>query len=307
MKAVRIHAFGGPEELIVEDVHPPRLRPQYARIRVVAAGVNPLDWIVREHEDNPKGADRVPMTLGHDFAGLVTEIGRGSRTRLRAGEAVMGQAWGSFAEQVVAPVRDLVRKPPSMDMDTAASLPTPGLTAWQVIVSTARVRPGMRVLVHGAGGAVGSFCVQLAMLRGAYVIGTASPPSFDFLQSVGVDELIDYRTQLFDERASDLDVVVEHLGGETQRRSLNVLRKGGLLVSLAGQVDGAAARRAGVRTVAFRMKYSTRALGRFTQLVAQGVVKPHISAVLPLGEARQALDLNQRNESHGKIVLRPAA
>lgn len=306
MKAVRIHAFGGPERLVVEEVQRPRLERGCARVRVVAAGVNPVDWIVREHLYNPAGADRVPMTLGQDFAGIIEDIGRGTITRLRPGDAVIGQAWGAFAEEVLVPLADLVRKPASLDMETAASLPMPGLTAWQ-IVRAARLRAGTRLLVHGGGGAVGSMCVQLAKRKNAYVIATASRASIAYLQSIGADEVFDYKTGCFDDRAPDIDVAIEHLGGETQRRSMNVLRRGGLLVNLIGQVDRAAAREAGVHILSFEMKYSTRDLADVAEMAAERLLQPRISAVLPLAEARRALDMNQHNESHGKIVLRMAA
>src|SRR5438105_3229866 len=191
MKAVRIHEFGGPDQVHVEDVPLPKVARGKALVRIRAAGVNPVDWMVREHIYNPKGADRVPLTLGQDFAGVVERIGAGSKTSLREGDEVFGEVFGSFAEFALVPVKDLVKKPASLDFNLAAALPMPALTAWQAIVDTARARRGMRFLIHGA--------------------------------SAG--------------------------------------------------------------------------------LVEKGVIKPHISKILPLDQARQAMDLNQQGKSHGKVVL----
>jgi len=157
MKAVRIHEFGGPDQVHVEDVPLPKVARGKALVRIRAAGVNPVDWMVREHMYNPKGADRLPLTLGQDFAGVIEKIGSGSKTSLREGDEVFGEVFGSFAEFALVPVKDLVKKPASLDFKIAAALPMPALTAWQAIIDTAKARPGMRFLIHGASGGVGSF------------------------------------------------------------------------------------------------------------------------------------------------------
>jgi NADPH:quinone reductase-like Zn-dependent oxidoreductase len=259
--------------------------------------------MTREHIYNPKGADRVPMTLGQDFAGVVERVAPGSGTRLSEGDAVFGEAWGAFAEEVSVPVKDLVRKPEELDFVTAAALPMPGLTAWQVI-ETARPSKRKKILIHGAGGAVGSLAAQLAKWKGAYVVATASRPSFRFLERIGVDEIIDYRRQQFERMVGDVDVVIEHFGGDVQRRSLRVLKPGGMLINLVGEIDRRAARRARVEGVDFGMTYDTRHLARLASLVADGTLDPHVSKVLSLDHVRKGLDMNQQGQSHGKIVLR---
>ncbi len=307
MKAARIHAFGGSDEIAIEDVPLPPLRPKHALVRVVAAGVNPVDWMVCEHVYNPKGMDHVPLTLGQDFAGVVEYIASGTRTALRVGDEVFGEAWGAFAEYAVVPALDLVKKPTSVDFVTAASLPMASLTAWQAVVDTAQASKGKRFLIHGAGGGVGSFAAQFAKWRGAFVAATASRPSFAFLRSIGVDQIVDYEHERFEEEIEPVDVVIDPLGGETQRRSFRVLQKGGMLINLVGDLDRAAARKAGVKGVLFGMTYDTRDLARIVRLVDRGIVRPHVTKVLPLRQARRALDLNEAGRSHGKIVLRVAA
>jgi NADPH:quinone reductase-like Zn-dependent oxidoreductase len=303
VKAARIHRFGGSDAVKIEEVEVPKLRPKHALVRVVAAGVNPVDWMTRERIYNPKGADHVPMTLGQDFSGIVERVAPGSRTRLREGDEVFGEAWGSFAERISVPVKDLVKKPKGLDFVTAAALPMPGLTAWQVI-RTARASKRTKILIHGAGGAVGSLAAQLAKWKGAYVIATASRASFRFLQHIGVDEIIDYRHGRFDEKVRDVDVVIEHLGGDVQKRSFRVLKPGGMLINLIGELDRAAARKARARGVLFGMHYDTRDLARLASLAADWTIDPHVSKVLSLEDVRKGLDLNQEGKSHGKVVLR---
>ena len=303
MKAVRIHEFGGPDRVQIEEVATPKVTRGKALVRIRAAGVNPVDWMVREHLYNPKGADRVPLTLGQDFAGVIEKIGSDSQTLLREGDEVFGEVFGSFAEYALVPLKDLVKKPRSLDFTIAASLPMPALTAWQAIIDTAGAKPGMRFLIHGASGGVGSFAAQFARWKDAEVAATASEPSFDFLRSIGVDPIIDYRRERFEEKLRDIDVVLDPLGGDTQARSWSVLKRGGMLINLIGEIDKESAKRAGVRAVDFGMEYDVQDLEQIAALVEGGAIRPHISKVLPLDQARQAMDLNQQGKSHGKIVL----
>ena len=303
MKAVRIHQFGGPSEVRIEDIPAPKAEANKAVVRIRAAAVNPVDWMIREKIYNPEGADKVPMTLGQDFAGVVEDIGPDARSKTSKGDEVFGEVFGSFAEYALVPVEDLVRKPADLDFVAAASIPMPALTAWQAITRTAGAAPGMRFLIHGASGGVGSFAAQFAKWKGAYVAATGSRASLDYLRSIGVDELIDYEHERFEDKVHDIDVVLDPLGGETQARSWRVLKKGGLLINLIGEIDEAAAKRAGARGDMFAMTYDTGDLQQIAELVASGIIKPHISQVLPLDEARRALDLNQEGQSHGKIVL----
>jgi NADPH:quinone reductase-like Zn-dependent oxidoreductase len=310
MKAVRIQNFGGPEQVRIEEVLPPEVGPGQVLVEVRAAGVNPVDWMIRERIYNPEGADKVPLTLGQDFAGIVRKIGPWARPpsvgRLREGTAVLGEAWGTFAELVAVPASDLVEKPESIDFVTAAALPMPALTAWHVVVDTAHAGTGKHFLVHGASGGVGSLAAQFARLHGAEVTVTAGPESFGYLRSAGIDDIIDYRSQRFEDRGRAFDVVVDPLGGDLQRRSLEVLRPGGLLINLVGQADQAAAEERGLRAVDFGMQYDTVTLREIVRLVSRGEVKPHVSKVMSLADARRAMDMNQRGQSHGKIVLQVA-
>ncbi|HEY3124783.1 MAG TPA: NADP-dependent oxidoreductase [Thermoanaerobaculia bacterium] len=275
-------------------------------VRVRAAAVNPVDWMVREKIYNPKGADKVPLTLGQDFAGVIEEIAAGARSSFAKGDDVFGETWGSFAQYAVVPLKDLVRKPKSFSFVVAAALPMPALTAWQMVIDTAKASPQKVFLIHGASGGVGSFAAQFAKWKGAHVIATASRPSFRWLERIVVDVIIDYKKERFQKKVTGVDVVIDPIGGDTQKRSWGVLKKGGMLINLIGEIDRAAARKAGVRGVEFAMRYDTDDLKQIARLIDRGVVRPHISRVLPLTQVRRALDLNENGLSHGKIVLKVA-
>jgi NADPH:quinone reductase-like Zn-dependent oxidoreductase len=306
MRAVRIHEFGGPERVQVEEVPVPEPRPGEALVRVHAAALNPVDWMIREHIYNPAGADRVPLTLGQDFAGVIVGMGPGTMPPFTVGTEVLGEAWGSFAEYVAVPSKDLVLKPETLDFVTAAAIPMPSLTAWQMVVDTAQATSEMRFLIHGAAGGVGSYAAQFARLKGAFVVATASAPSFEWLRRIGVNEIIDYQRQRFEDEVHDIDVVIDPIGGDVQARSWRVLKPGGLLINLIGEIDEQAAARAGVRAVAFEMHYDTEELRQIVELIEAGMIEPHVSKVLSLDEARRAMDLNQHGQSHGQIVLKVA-
>jgi NADPH:quinone reductase-like Zn-dependent oxidoreductase len=306
MRAVRIYAFGGPDKVQLMEIAEPRPGPGEALVRVHAAALNPLDWMIREHLYNPPGTERVPLTLGEDFSGVIVELGPGTPPTVAIGDEVLGEHFGSFAEFVAAPVRELVPKPAALDFVTAAALPMPSLTAWQAIVDAGRAATGMRVLVHGAGGGVGSFAVQLAKLRGAEVLATTSAANLEWLQQLGADRILDYHEQRFEEELHHVDVVLDPKGGELQARSLKVLRRGGVLINLVGQVNAVAAARAGVRVVSLRMRFDVEELRHIVGLVARGQVRPHVAHVLDLDEAPTAMELNRHNQSHGQIVLQVA-
>jgi NADPH:quinone reductase-like Zn-dependent oxidoreductase len=303
MKAIRIHEFGGSDRVRLEDVPVPPVTDEKVLVHVRAAAVNPVDWMIREKLYNPAGTERTPLTLGQDFAGVVERFGPRAGGAFSPGDEVFGEAWGTFAEYALVPASDLVAKPRNIDFIAAAAIPMPALTAWQSIVDTAGAKTGMRILVHGASGGVGSFAAQLARWKGAEVRATVGAESFDFLRGSGITNLLDYRRARFEDEVGKVDVVLDPLGGDVQARSWAVLRRGGMLINLVGEIDRAAARKAGVRGVEFGMRYDTEDLREIAALVERGTVRPHVTHVLPLEQGRQGMDLNQQGRSHGKIVL----
>jgi len=301
MKAVQIHAFGGPEVLRYEDVPTPKPKPNEILVAVHAAGVNPVDWKIRE------GIVRttLPMIMGFDFSGVVESVGS-EVTKYRSGDAVFGQladGSGSYAEHALTMEQYIAHKPQGLDDIRAAALPVAGLVAWQALFDIAKLTSGQTVLIHGAAGGVGSFAVQFAKSKGARIIGTASGDHAEQVRQLGADEVIDYRKTKFEEVARDVDVVLDTIGGETQERSWKVLKRGGVLVSLiqAPPADKAAAH--GVRGVIVYQKGNGEQLAAIADLVTKGKVKVNVETVLPLQEARKAQEISRSGHSSGKIVL----
>jgi NADPH:quinone reductase-like Zn-dependent oxidoreductase len=303
MKAVRIHAFGGPDVLKLEEVPIPKPQPDEILVRVHAAGINPVDWKIREGH---LGGGRLPQFMGSDFSGVVELAGSAVRD-FRAEDAVFGTVTddsGSYAEYALANVLQVARKPASLDHVHAAALPMASLTAWQALVDHAHLQTDQTVLIHGAAGGVGSFAVQFAAYKGAHVIGTASVQNQNYLKELGADEVIDYRSTPFEDVVSDADVVFDTQGGQTQERSWKVLKRGGILISIVQPPDENRAKELGVRAMFMRSDANRGdQLARIADLVASGQVKVNVDRALPLEEARKAQELSQSGHVHGKVVL----
>ena len=234
MSAVRMHSYGGPEVLRYEEVSRPRAGVGEIMIKVHAAGVNPVDWKIREGYLRQMANHTLPLIPGWDFSGVVDSAGPGAE-RFQEGDEVFGRGDlldnGAYAEYIVMREEDVEYKPKSVDHIHAAAIPLASLTAWQSLFEAANIRAGQSVLIHAAAGGVGHFAVQLAKWAGARVIGTASGRNHDFLMELGVDEAIDYQTTRFEDIVGNVDVVLDAVGGDTQKRSWKVLAKGGILFS----------------------------------------------------------------------------
>ncbi|WP_452833928.1 NADP-dependent oxidoreductase [Streptomyces litmocidini] len=304
MRAVVVEQWGGPENLVEREVERPEPGLNEVLVRVHAAGVNPVDWKTRASGALIGWGD-VPV-LGWDVSGTVEAVGPGVGI-FRPGDEVFGMPLfprqaGGYAEYVVAPARHLAPKPSSLTHVEAAALPLAALTAWQALVDAADVRPGERVLVHAAAGGVGHLAVQIAKARGAYVIGTASAAKHDLVRELGADEVVDYRAARFEDVVSDVDVVLDGLGGETAERSLKVLRDGGRLITLPGPDDVPTAQD-GVRAAWVLVEPDHLGLREITALVERGALRPVVDTVLPLAEAAEAHAIGERGRTTGKIVL----
>lgn len=309
MKAIRIHEFGGPEVLKYEDVPEPKPGADEIRIQVVAAGVNPMDWKVRQGGMNLP----LPMIMGIDVAGVVDALGskvNGSKANsFKPGDRVfaklsMGQ--GGYAEYTVTNPSQAALKPKSIGFVEAAAIPTAGLAAWQALFDVAGLQRGQSVLIHGAAGGVGSFAVQFAKWKGALVIGTASSRNAEFLKSIGADTVIDYKAQRFEDVVKDADVVLDTIGGDTLERSWGVLKPGGFLVTTAARIPEGAAEAHGVRASGMLTKPDGRELAQIASIIDERHIKPIVTTVVPLGDARMAQEMSESHHTRGKIVLRVA-
>ncbi|MGI5281892.1 NADP-dependent oxidoreductase [Nonomuraea polychroma] len=308
MRAVTYRSFGEPDVLEIAEVARPVPQAHEVLVRVRAAGVNPPDWKLRRVPYPPDYVD-LPLTPGWDVSGVVEEVGE-YVGRFKPGDEVFGMVnfplyAGAYAEYVVARPRQFARKPDGVGHVHAAALPMPALTAWQAFEDVAEVTAGQRVLVHGAAGGVGHLAVQLAKLRGAYVIGTARGAKHAFVRGLGADEVIDYTAVDFARAVSDVDVVLDMVGRDYPARSLSVLRPGGAFVGAAGMTpeDVAAYERAGLRSGVFIVEPDHAALESIAALVAEGRLAAHVDRVFPLAEAAKAHALVESGDFVGKLVL----
>lgn len=304
MRAVVVEQWGGPQELSEREIERPEPGLGEVLVRVRAAGVNPVDWKTRATGSLIEWGT-LPA-VGWDVSGTVEAVGPGVGV-FRPGDEVFGMPLfprqaGGYAEYVVAPARHLARKPAGLTHVEAAALPLAALTAWQALVDTADVRPGERVLVHAAAGGVGHLAVQIAKTRGAHVIGTASAAKHALVRELGADEVIDYRSVRFEDVVSDVDVVLDGLGGRTAERSLRVLREGGRLITLPGPDDVPAAPE-GVRAMWMLVEPDHHGLREIAALVERGSLKPVVETVLPLAQAAKAHEIGEQGRTTGKIVL----
>ncbi|WP_237107996.1 NADP-dependent oxidoreductase [Nonomuraea sp. MG754425] len=308
MRAIVYRSFGEPEVLELADVPRPEPLPHEILVRVKAAGVNPPDWKLRRDPYRPEYAE-LPRIPGWDVSGVVEAAGD-YVGRFEPGDEVFGMPnfpnhTGAYAEYVVARPRQFALKPPGISHTQAAALPMPGLTAWQAFSDIAGVSPGQRVLVHAAAGGVGHLAVQLAKLRGAYVIGTARGHKHAFVQELGADETIDYTAVDFASAVSDVDVVLDMVGGDYPARSLPLLRPGGAFIAGAGITPEAMAAytEAGLRHGRFSVEPDHAALAELAALLADGSLTVHVDQVFPLAEAAKAHALIESGDFVGKLVL----
>jgi NADPH:quinone reductase-like Zn-dependent oxidoreductase len=306
MKAIRMHSRGGPEKLVYEDAPNPRIGESDALVRVRAAGITPTEFTWNSTFTTLDRGDRLPIIPSFEVAGIVERMPSGESSP-SPGEAVYGllNFWrdGAAAEYVAAKTSDLAPKPESLDFVQAAAIPLSGLTAWQGLFDHAGLAQGDRVLIHGAGGGVGSFAVQLAKWKGAHIVATCSQSNADLATELGADEVIDYERKHFEE-AGDFDVVLDTVGGDTLERSWGVLRKGGILVTIVGDAPEDKAKTFGVRGVSMLVQPNQAQLIEISNLVDNGKVRPIVSGVFPLSDARQAYEKGLAGHSRGKLVLK---
>jgi NADPH:quinone reductase-like Zn-dependent oxidoreductase len=307
MKAVRIHEFGGPEALRVDNLPAPEAGPGEVLIRVLAASVNPVDYKMRNGGYVP--AEALPMTLGRDAAGVVEALGGGVEA-FAVGDPVyvmLDRKRGGYAELVSDQAANCARKPDRLDYVQAAAMPLAGLTAWQGLFDHGRLSEGQTVLIHGAAGGVGHLAVQFAVARGATVFATCSEKDVDYVRSLGVAGVIDYHAERFEDRVSDVDLVYDLVAGDTQARSFGVLKAGGILVSTLEDPDQEKAKARGVTALHYMAQPSGEQLAEIARLVDEGRVTPRIERVFPLEAAADAERELEDAHIAGKIVLEVAS
>jgi NADPH:quinone reductase-like Zn-dependent oxidoreductase len=304
MKAIRVQNYGGPEQLRREDAPVPEPSEGQVLVRVQAASVNPIDYKLASGMFRDRMPLHFPWIPGGDFCGVVEAVGPGVTTP-RRGEAVYGDSpgGGAYAGFVAASANMVAPRPGKLNPVEAASVPLAGQTAWQGLFDHGQLERGHAVLIHAAAGGVGTFAVQLAHWKCARVLATASAANAEYVRSLGADEVIDYRATPFESVARDLDLLLDLVGGETQRRSFAVLKPGGRLVSAVQPPPGEEAARHNVRAVVFHMHPSTQSLEQLAELLDAGTLRTVVTHTYPLMQAQDAWRQILSGHTRGKIVL----
>ncbi len=303
INAIQVHNYGDADQLKLEQIPQPEPQENEVLVRLYAAGVNPVDWKIRSGGLK----DFMPMTLpyvpGADLAGVVEKVGRGV-TAWQPGQEVFGRgSQGTYTQYAIAPAQTLALKPESLSFEEAATIPVGATTAWQGLFDHGNLQSGQRVLILGGAGGVGLFAVQFARWKGAHVISTASTGNVDFVHSLGAESVIDYTRTRVEDEIHDVDLVLDTVGGTALASVLPTLKRGGTLVSIAGQPDEAQAREVGVHTARFSAQITSELLTTFAQLIDEGQVKTVVGTTFPLSEAGKAQELSQSGHGRGRIIL----
>lgn len=306
MKAARIHEYGTPDVIRVEEAPMPEIGPDDLLIRTVAASVNPVDWKIRRGYLAQMLTHPLPLTLGWDVSGIVEAVGS-NVTTFRAGDAVYSRPDirrnGTYAEYVAIRADEVALKPATISHVEAASLPLVSITAWEALITAAGMQPGQRVLIHAGAGGVGSIAVQLAKAKGAHVTATASAAKAALVRSLGADEVIDYRDPAAFAAARDLDIVFDTIGGDTQEASWAMLKPGGFLVSITQPPKPERAQAEGKRAGFVFIDPNAAILRDLATLVDAGQIRPLIGGEFRLDHADRAHAASETGRTTGKIVL----
>ncbi|MGV0820867.1 NADP-dependent oxidoreductase [Martelella sp. AMO21009] len=305
MKAIRIHDFGAPEVLKLEQLERPVPAAGEVLVRVLAASVNPVDWKIRSGNYGAIGEDDLPIIPGRDICGEIVAVGE-DVGHFSPGDRVfafLDMARGGYAEYVAVPAEELAAVPQSLSAEEAAAVPLAGITAWQGLFDHGGLEEGQRVLVHGGGGGVGHLAVQIAKAKGAWVATTVSPEDVVFARKLGADRVIDYKSELFEGILDPVDMVFDLVGGETRARSFQVLKEGGILVSTLGEPDGETASKFNIRTAGYMARPNAAQLAEIADLIERRKLRVCVQQTLQLSEAAKAHEVLENQHTQGKVVL----
>ncbi|CAN7710368.1 NADP-dependent oxidoreductase [Variovorax paradoxus] len=301
-RAVLIRAYGGAAAAEIAEIARPAAGPGQVLVRVRAAGVNGIDWKVREGFVRDAFPLQLPAVLGIELAGTVEALGPGA-SRFRVGDRVMGPqgGLGAYADVVAVDQANLVRTPQGLDDVHAAGVPVAAVAAWQSLHHAGPITAGQRILIHGAAGGLGGYAVQYAKRAGAEVFATASTAHVEYVRSLGADHVIDYRTQRFESVAQDIDLVLDYVGGEVLDRSWQVLSKDGAIVGTSSP-DILARTPSGRRGLWFMNKPDTALLERLVAEIAEGTLISKLGETVGFGDIPAAIESNRTDPRIGKVV-----
>jgi len=314
MKAITLKQTGGIENLILSEVDTPNIQGNEVLVNVKSVGINPVDAFVRKFDQalqgylKPKAQDTI--IIGWDIAGTVVKVGENVKD-FKEGDEVFGMVnftghGRAYAEYVAAPAEHLAKKPSNVSFDEASAATLAALTAWQALVTHAKVKKGDKVLIHAAAGGVGHYAVQIAKYFGAYVIGTASAPNRNFILQLGADEFVDYTTEKFEERVKDADLVIDSIYGDHVLRSIDAVKEGGMVVTLLTFFEGEIANKAkrkNLSTHRLSVESNGEDMKQLAALLEKGAIRSHISARYPFKELSKAHQQIETGKTVGKIVV----
>ncbi len=310
MKSAQITRYGNNSEVIeINEVTMPNLSAGKVLVNIKIAGINPIDWKIREGYMQQMIHLQFPSTLGMDFSGVIKQVGQDVSSDFKQDDEVYGQAGvpsggsGAFSELALANATSIAHKPKRLSHTQAAALPLVGVSAWQALVEHIGLSKGQKILIHGGAGGIGSIAIQLAKNLGAHVATTVSSDDKQFVQDLGANEVIDYKTQTFEDLLHDYDAVFDTVGGETYTRSFRVLRKGGIIVSMLEQQNLELMEQFGVKAVSQFTQVNRERLSKLAEWVDQNKVNIHIDKTFSLDEVGKALDYLRDIHPRGKIVL----
>jgi alcohol dehydrogenase len=311
MKSAQINKYGGSEVIEINQTTPePTVSPGKVLVTIKAAGVNPVDWKIREGGMQQMVSLQFPSTLGIDFSGVIKQVGEGvSPSDFKQGVEVYGQAGvisggsGAFAEMALANAESIANKPKRLSYPEAAGLPLVGVSAWRALKENIELSKGQKILIHGGAGGIGSVAIQLAKNLEAYVATTVSANDKQFVQDLGADIVIDYKTQTFEELLHDYDAVFDTVGGETYRRSFKVLKKGGIIVSMLEQPNSELMNQYGIKAIFQFTQADRQRLTKLAQWVDQNNVRVNVEKKFSLDKVGDALDYQKDVHPRGKVVL----
>ena len=314
MKAIVLKDFGDVDQLVIRDVPKPILKENEVLVKAKAIGLNPVDVKTRTGKGQAaKLRKENPMILGFDVSGIIIETGS-SVSKYKKGDEVFGMinipgTGKAYAEFVAAPAEHIALKPANISHEEAAASSLAAMTAWQALVHQAKIKPEQRILIHAASGGVGHLAVQIAKHFRAYVIGTSSAENKDFVLSIGADEHIDYKSVKFEEVSPIVDIVLETIGGENIDRSLKVLKKGGVIVSLPSGASESVSEKAAAQNktgIFFLVNSNGADMQQIAELLRQGELHPHVSHVFNFEEIGKAHEILASGKTKGKLVLKPS-
>jgi len=306
MKAIRIHEYGNKSVLRYEDCSMPTVADDEVLVRVIATAVNPVDWKIREGKLKEMIPFEFPLILGWDVSGIVEDVGK-DVSRFSKGDQVYSRPEltrnGTYAEFIAIREHEVAHKPNTVSFAEAASIPLAGITAWEAVINNGQIQPGQSILIHAASGGVGSLAAQLAKWKGARVYATTSGKNRAFVESIGVDEVIDYKNARFQDVVNNVDVVFDTIGGQVQEDSWSVLKPGGILVSIVQPPAEARAKAAGAIGKFVFIQPNSDILRELAKLIDGGNIRPIVGAEFSLKDVNKAHELSESGRARGKIVI----